>query len=113
MSEPLTPRAFQVLLALSDAERHGQGIVRRVLELTGGQVRLWPVTLHRTLDELQDREFIVEISTRGEHPVGKSRRRRYYRLTDAGARALEAQARQMADLADAARANLLARTSES
>ncbi len=105
----LTPHAFQVLLALSDADRHGNGIVRHVLKLTDDAVRLWPVTLYRTLDDLTDRELVVEISGTGEHPVGASHRRRYYRLTEAGAEALAAEAERLDGLASVARSNLRAR----
>jgi hypothetical protein len=33
---PLTPLAFQVLLALADEERHGYGIIREVETRTDG-----------------------------------------------------------------------------
>ena len=37
---PLTPLAFQVLLALADAERHGYGIIREVDTRTDGLIKL-------------------------------------------------------------------------
>ena len=109
MDKTLSAHAFQVLLALSDVDRHGNGIVRRVLELTDEQVRLWPVTLHRTLDDLQDRELVIELGALGEHPPGQSRRRRYYRLTDDGARVLATESARLESLAQTARSNLRAR----
>jgi DNA-binding PadR family transcriptional regulator len=37
---PLTPLAFQVLLALADEARHGYGIIREVETRTDGLIRL-------------------------------------------------------------------------
>ena len=45
---------FFILLSLADRDRHGSGIVRDVLDLTGGELRLWPVTLYGSLDELRE-----------------------------------------------------------
>ena len=38
-------------VSLADRDRHGSGIVRDVLDLTGGDLRLWPVTLYGSLDD--------------------------------------------------------------
>lgn len=111
MHDALSGHAFQILLALSDADRHGNGIVRRVLQLTEQQTRLWPVTLHRTLDDLLDRGLVVELGTIGEHPEGESRRRRYYRLTEDGAAALAEESARLEQLAHTAQTNLRARES--
>lgn len=105
MTTPLTAHGFQILLALSDEDRHGNGIVRRVLDVTDGAVRLWPVTLYRTLDELRHADLVEELSGSG-HPQGESRRRRFYRLTDAGADRLAAEADRLDELAAVARRNL-------
>ena len=42
---PLTPAVFQILLALSDGERHGYAIMREVEASTQGQLRIGPGTL--------------------------------------------------------------------
>ena len=102
----MKPHAFQILLALSEGELHGTGIVRRVREQTEGAVELWPVTLHRTLDALQNDGLIAELRGPGEHPEGESRRRRYYRLTAVGATALADEAGRLRTFATAARRNL-------
>lgn len=98
----ITPHAFYILLSLADADRHGSGIAREVLDVTDGGVRLWPVKLYSTLDELAEAGYIVELE--GEHPEGKSRKRRYYRITGDGRAALEREAQRLHDLATAARA---------
>jgi len=102
----MKPHAFQILLALSAGELHATGIVERVLEQSDGEVRLWPVTLHRTLDRLHEDGLILDLEEEGEHPAGASRRRRYYRLSPAGAEALGAEASRLRDMAATASANL-------
>jgi len=57
---PLTPLAFQVLLALADTERHGYGIIREVDERTDGLVRLRTGTLYTLLQRLFDEELIED-----------------------------------------------------
>ena len=37
---PLSPQQFQILLALSDGDRHGYGIILEIAERTAGSVRL-------------------------------------------------------------------------
>ena len=99
---PLTPHQFQILLALADAPRHGSAIARAVGDQTDGGMRLWPVMLYSTLDQLATGGFIQE----APGPPGGSERRRYYRLTRAGRRALAAEADRLAAFAAAARARL-------
>ena len=96
---------FQILLALSAGELHATAIARRVREHTGGAVQLWPVTLHRALDRLQDDKLITELSG-AEHPEGKSKRRRYYRLTKEGAGRLDEEATRLESFAASAKQNL-------
>ncbi len=96
---------FQILLALSEAELHATAIVRKVREQSDDAVHLWPVTLHRALDRLQEEKLIAELGAR-EHPEGKSRRRRYYRLTEEGAKRLGDEAEALRSFAEAAKQNL-------
>ena len=49
---------FYILLSLAERDRHGSAIMRDVLELTDGALRLWPVTLYGTLDELHEQGLI-------------------------------------------------------
>lgn len=102
----MKPHAFQILLALSSGDLHANGIVTRVREQADDEVKLWPVTLHRTLDRLRESGLIADLDARGEHPEGASRRRRYYRLTAAGAAALAEEAERLRGLAAAARDRL-------
>lgn len=103
--EPLKPHWFQILLALAAEDRHGSGIMRAVLDQTGGAVRLWPVMLYSSLDQMADAGLIEAVPASGR-PPGESERRRYFRLTKRGRAALGAEADRLADLAQAARAQL-------
>ncbi len=100
---PLTPAAFQILLALADGERHGYGIMQAVSAFTAGTVRLGPGTLYRSIKGLLADGLIAESDERPD-PALDDERRRYYRLTEAGRRAAAAEARRLARLVDVARA---------
>jgi DNA-binding PadR family transcriptional regulator len=88
---------FFILLSLAERDRHGSGIVRDVLELTGGELRLWPVTLYGSLDELRENGWIREL---GEAPEPDEDRghRRWFRITPQGRRALVAEMERMRSL---------------
>jgi DNA-binding PadR family transcriptional regulator len=103
----LKPHWFQILLALAAEDRHGSGIRRAVLEQTHGQVRLWPVMLYTSLDEMTEARLIEAVPA-SARPPGESERRRYFRLTKRGRAALAAEADRLASFADAARTRLAA-----
>ena len=103
---PLKPQWFHILLALSEESRHGSGIVRAVLHETQGKVHLWPATLYGSLDDLAERGWIEEVSDPAERPEGESEKKRFYRITRAGARLLAAEARRLQALATAALSRL-------
>ncbi len=96
---------FHVLVALADQERHGSAIAADVLEQTAGARKLWPATLYRTLDDMVD-EGLIEALAGNAHPDGESQRKRYYRCTDDGRRALSEEARRMEAFAGVARQRL-------
>lgn len=93
---------FHILLALSNEDLHGSGIVRAVLDQTDEGLRLWPATLYGSLEELSGLEWIEELAGPGEHPEGESERKRFYRITEKGARELAAEAERLESLARAA-----------
>lgn len=106
---PLTPAAFQVLLALAGGAGHGYGVMAFVEETTGGTVKLGPGTLYRTLARLVADELVIE--TEGADPEAPhDARRRYYELTPLGRQAVRQEAELLASLVAAAeRAGLLER----
>jgi DNA-binding PadR family transcriptional regulator len=94
MQEP----TFLILTALAAEPTHGYGVIRAVEQLSQGEVVLRPGTLYGALDRLTE-QGLVEVD-REEAVDG--RLRRYYRLTESGAAALEAQGQRRRRNADAA-----------
>ncbi|MEM1179810.1 MAG: helix-turn-helix transcriptional regulator [Acidobacteriota bacterium] len=86
-SPPLKPQWFQILLALADGRRHGQGIMAEVLRQTEGAMKLWPTSLYGSLRALDEAELLRE------SPIEESDgdRRRFYELTEEGRVALASE----------------------
>lgn len=94
---------FFILLSLADADRHGSGIMRDVLTLTDGDLKLWPATLYGSLDEIRERGWIRELSRPPVDAVERGHKR-WFQITASGRRALAAEvARLDATLRVAAR----------
>src|SRR4051812_35922296 len=89
---PLRPVDFHLLLALVGHEQHGYGLAGAIAEATDGLVQLEPGNLYRVIKRLAEAGLIAP-SSRRPAPELDDERRRYYKLTAAGARvaALEAQ----------------------
>ena len=96
---------FHILTALAQGEMHGSAIARDVLDQTAQELRLWPATLYRTLDDMVAHGLIVELFGE-DHPEGASGRRRYYRATPEGRGELAAAVDRMAALLGMARRRL-------
>jgi DNA-binding PadR family transcriptional regulator len=96
---------FYILLSLSTGDRHGSAIMRDVLELTDGDLRLWPATLYGSLDELREQGWIEEVPP-AERPTGASDRKRIYRLTAAGQREVSMETRRLEGVVSTARSRL-------
>jgi DNA-binding PadR family transcriptional regulator len=77
---PLTPVAFEILLALAEGELHGYSVMREVERRSGGAVTLHPGTLYRALARLLESGLIEELEARPA-PAHDDERRRYYRMT--------------------------------
>ena len=106
MPEPLTPPVFHILLALADEERHGYGIMQDVEAQTSGALQMGPGTLYGCLKRMLAAGLIAEAGERPDPALGPGsgeERRRYYRITALGTRAVRAEAQRMAEALDAAR----------
>ena len=99
---PLSEQAFHVLLAVSDADRHGYGIMQDVEQRTRGEVRLGAGTLYGLLKRLLSGGLITEVDDPRDRQTGDERRR-YYRLTPLGAAVLQLEIRRLEDLVRQAR----------
>ena len=99
---PLSPIVFQVLLALSDGDRHGYGIIREVDRRTDGIILLRTGTLYTVLKRLLELN-LVEESDKLPAADEDDERRRYYRVTAFGKAVTEAEARRLESLVALAR----------
>jgi DNA-binding PadR family transcriptional regulator len=102
---PLSAVAFEILLTLSDGDRHGYHIMQDVEARTGGAVTLHPGTLYRALARLLEQDLIEELPfVRGR---GADDRRRNYRLTAFGRAVAGAEAARLEDQVRRARTRRL------
>jgi DNA-binding PadR family transcriptional regulator len=79
-----------VLAILSEGESYGYAIIKRVAELSGGELQWTDSMLYPLLHRLERNGLVEAVWGRSE----SGRRRKYYRLTHAGAEHLERQRRQ-------------------
>lgn len=100
---PLRPALYLILLTLADGDCHGYAIKKDVLRRTGGQVKLGPGTLYRSIRQLEERGLIVETEDRPQ-AVLDDERRRYFRITPLGRRVATAETERLSQLVEAARA---------
>ena len=94
---PLPPATFHILVALSDADRHGYGIMQEVAQRTSGRTKLNPGTLYTTIQRLLEKGLIVELNERRD-PEEDDERRRYYRLTPSGKHAAQRELARLTEL---------------
>jgi DNA-binding PadR family transcriptional regulator len=111
---PLTPAMFAVLLALTEGERHGYGLISDVDRLTEGAMKLGPGTLYRTLQRMRVERLVEEIDSdeatiRGDR---RAERRRVYRITDEGRRIARDEVCRLATLLSTDTAQALLREPE-
>jgi DNA-binding PadR family transcriptional regulator len=81
---PLTPHQFHILLALTDRERHGYGVIQDIDHRTSGALRLGTGTLYTAIARLVELGLIADTGRVDD-------RRRYYRLTPLGRSVLKAE----------------------
>ena len=101
----LKPLVFQVLLALVDGERHGWSLVREIQQRREFD-QMMPGNFYRTLRSMLADGLIEEAPDRDDATEGDERRR-YFRLTAAGAAAAAAEARRLEALVIESRAKRL------
>jgi len=91
---PMTPAMFNILLALADGEKHGYAIMLEVEANTQGMVKMGPGTLYGSIKRMLASGLIEECD---ERPVTEldDERRRYYRLSGLGQRALRLEAERL------------------
>jgi DNA-binding PadR family transcriptional regulator len=100
---PLTPIAFEILLALAEEDRHGYAILAAVEQRVKGRLPLRTGTLYRALARLVEDGFIEELDA----VPGEDERRRVYRMTRRGRAVARAETDRLADQVAAARSRKL------
>ena len=103
---PLTPVAFEIMLALADGERHGYSILQEVESRSGGAVSLHAGTLYRALARLLESALIEELDGAAARS-NEDERRRYYRLTTRGVAVARAEVGRLEGQLAAARTRKL------
>lgn len=82
---PLSPATFYILLALSDEDRHGYGIMQEVARQSEGKYKLGPGTFYDNLEKLINQGMVKEVPRKS---ANDDPRRRYYRMTGFGRKLL-------------------------
>ena len=99
---PLTPAVFHILFALATGDKHGYEIAKQVAEDSQGLVRMGTGTLYGSIKRMLADGLIEEAESRPV-PDLDDERRRYYRLTTEGRRALNAEVQRYARVVEVAR----------
>jgi len=84
---PLTPAVLHILLALSQEDRHGYGIMKQVEADSHGKVRMGTGTLYGSIGRMMEAGLIRE-SDKKIDPALDDERRIYYQITGKGQKAL-------------------------
>jgi DNA-binding PadR family transcriptional regulator len=101
---PLTPVAFEILLALAGGPQHGYAILQAVEQRAGAVLPLRAGSVYRALARLFEEGLIAEQKS----PASVTDpRRRYYAITPRGREIARLEARRLADQLAAARAGRL------
>jgi DNA-binding PadR family transcriptional regulator len=94
---------FYILVALAQDDRHGYALIKEIQNFTAGEVALLPGTLYRLIGQLCRDRWIAEV--RGA--PSDDPRRRYYRLTPGGRKALAAEVARLESMVKLVRKNRL------
>lgn len=87
---PLPAAQLHILLALADGEKHGYAVMREIESMTDGEITMGPGTLYGTVKKMLNAGLLEETDERPD-PDMDDERRRYYRVTGAGAAVLDAE----------------------
>ena len=99
----MTPAVLHILLSLAAEDRHGLGIAADVKSFTDGRLTLGPGTLYGTVKRLLEAGLIEDLGAPG---ADDDPRRRYYRITARGRRALEKETQGLAAVLGVAKRRL-------
>lgn len=100
----MTSAVLHILLSLASEDRHGLGIAADVKSFTGGRLVLGPGTLYGTIKRLLEAGFVEDLGSPAAEDDDP--RRRYYRITPKGRRALETETEGLASVLGVAKRRL-------
>lgn len=83
---PMTETGFYILLCLRE-ESHGYNIIRKVEELTDGEIRISPGTMYGSLSKMEKDGLIYFIR--------EEEKRKIYLITDLGRQVLELEMKRI------------------
>lgn len=95
---PLSPAVLAILLSLAEGEKHGYAMMKDARSPRGGGIAMGPGTLYGSIDRMI-RDGLVEESDKQD-----DERRRYYRLTRSGRKALTVELERLDAAVSSARA---------
>ena len=101
--QSLSPAKLRILLALAGKELHGYRIIKEVAEMSDGQFTLGPGTLYDNLQKLMDDGLVQDL---GHREGDDDPRRRYYKLSVSGHKAVTVEVSRLEDLVVKARLRL-------
>lgn len=107
---PLKPTDYLTLVALSEGQSHGYGLVKRIEELSGGSVRLVPGNFYSVLSRLMQEGLLDESERRASEDLD-NRKRRYYAITTLGREVASAETSRLKALVKVAEEHDLVGTS--
>jgi len=100
----MTSAVLHILLSLAAEDRHGLGIAADVKAFSSGRLVLGPGTLYGTIKRLLEAGLIEDLGSPA--PEDDDPRRRYYRITPKGRRALETETEGLASVLGVAKRRL-------
>jgi DNA-binding PadR family transcriptional regulator len=102
---PLPLPVFYMLLSLAEGERHGYALKREILQKTDGKLNLGSGALYGSLNRMLEDGLIEESDERPDSHLDDERRR-YYRITPLGRKAVQAETIRLRDLVRLAESRL-------
>ena len=104
---PVKPADYLTLIALTESDQHGYGLVKKIETLSDGTLRLVPGNFYSILQRLLNDGLLAE-SRRQPAEDLDNRRRRYYAITPLGREVVEAETARLKSLIEVAERHDLA-----
>lgn len=83
---PMTETGFYILLCLQKPN-HGYGVVQRVEQMTGGEIRLAPGTMYGSLSKME-KDGLIQF-------VKEEEKRKIYEITELGTEVLQLEKKRI------------------